>query len=53
MRTSECFECFRVADVIGYVPQELIGSSFYEFYHRDDVPRLAEDHKACEWNELQ
>ncbi|XP_062512607.1 basic helix-loop-helix ARNT-like protein 1 isoform X2 [Corticium candelabrum] len=36
----------RVMEVLGYMPQELVGSSMYEFYHRDDVPRLAEDHKA-------
>ena len=32
--------------MLGFMPQELVGSSMYEFYHRDDVPRLAEDHKA-------
>lgn len=37
---------FRVTLVLGYLPQELLGTSMYEYYHHDDIPFLAESHKT-------
>lgn len=31
--------------VLGFLPQELLGTSIYEYYHPDDIPTLAETHK--------
>ncbi|XP_043478053.1 aryl hydrocarbon receptor nuclear translocator-like protein 1 isoform X2 [Leptopilina heterotoma] len=36
----------RVTLVLGYLPQELLGTSMYEYYHHDDIPFLAESHKT-------
>lgn len=38
---------FRATPVLGFLPQELLGTSMYEYYHHDDIPRLAESHKAA------
>lgn len=32
--------------VIGFLPQELLGTSFYEYFHHEDIPALAESHKT-------
>nr|BAJ16354.1 CYCLE [Thermobia domestica] len=37
----------RATLVLGFLPQELLGSSMYEYYHHDDIPHLAESHKAA------
>ncbi|XP_020292952.1 aryl hydrocarbon receptor nuclear translocator-like protein 1 [Pseudomyrmex gracilis] len=37
----------RATPVLGFLPQELLGTSMYEYYHHDDIPRLAESHKAA------
>ncbi|XP_018309780.1 protein cycle isoform X2 [Mycetomoellerius zeteki] len=36
----------RATPVLGFLPQELLGTSMYEYYHHDDIPHLAESHKA-------
>ncbi|XP_034943483.1 protein cycle isoform X4 [Chelonus insularis] len=36
----------RATLVLGFLPQELLGTSMYEYYHHDDIPHLAESHKA-------
>lgn len=36
----------RATLVLGYLPQELLGTSIYEYYHPDDIASLAETHKA-------
>lgn len=38
---------FRATPVLGFLPQELLGTSMYEYYHHDDIPHLAESHKAA------
>lgn len=37
----------RATPVLGFLPQELLGSSMYEYYHHNDIPVLAESHKAA------
>ncbi|KAJ8924627.1 hypothetical protein NQ315_000777 [Exocentrus adspersus] len=33
--------------VLGFLPQELLGTSMYEYYHQDDIQSLAECHKTA------
>ena len=40
-----CESCFRVTSVLGYVPQELTGTSIYEYCHKDSVHSFAELHR--------
>ncbi|XP_071447197.1 protein cycle [Hetaerina americana] len=37
----------RATLVLGFLPQELLGTSMYEYYRHEDIPRLAEAHKAA------
>ena len=39
--------CFRATLVLGFLPQELLGTSMYEYYHHDDIVHIAESHKAA------
>ncbi|XP_045464697.1 protein cycle isoform X2 [Harmonia axyridis] len=36
----------RVTLVLGFLPQELLGCSMYEYFHPEDIPILAETHKS-------
>ncbi|XP_066276444.1 basic helix-loop-helix ARNT-like protein 1 isoform X2 [Branchiostoma lanceolatum] len=36
----------RATTILGYLPQELLGTSSYEYYYYEDLPHLAESHKA-------
>lgn len=36
----------RATPVLGFLPQELLGTSMYEYYHHSDIPHLAESLKA-------
>ncbi|XP_030766085.1 aryl hydrocarbon receptor nuclear translocator-like protein 1 isoform X2 [Sitophilus oryzae] len=33
--------------ILGFVPQELLGTSMYEYYHQDDISAVAERHKMA------
>lgn len=33
--------------MLGFLPQELIGTSMYEYFHHDDVSTLADCHKGA------
>ncbi|CAK6954777.1 aryl hydrocarbon receptor nuclear translocator-like 1b [Scomber scombrus] len=37
----------RANAILAYLPQELLGTSFYEYFHEDDIAHLAE----CHWQD--
>ncbi|CAG9770479.1 unnamed protein product [Ceutorhynchus assimilis] len=37
----------RATLVLGFLPQEMLGTSMYEYYHNDDIPTLADKHKVA------
>lgn len=40
-----CLHSVRATLVLGFLPQELLGTSMYEYYQYEDIPALAEAHK--------
>ena len=43
--TNFIFSCFRTTAITGFLPQELIGSSGYEFFHPEDLNSIAVSHR--------
>ncbi|XP_073975077.1 basic helix-loop-helix ARNT-like protein cyc isoform X3 [Rhodnius prolixus] len=37
----------RATLMLGFLPQELLGTSMYEYYHKDDITNLADSHKSA------
>ena len=37
----------RATLILGFLPQELLGTSMYEYYHNEDVAAMAESHKIA------
>ena len=37
----------RATLALGFLPQELLGTSMYEYYHHEDISALAESHKVA------
>ncbi len=42
---------FRATSILGYLPQELLGTSAYEYYHFEDLDMLSETHRKGETKE--
>ena len=38
---------FRATLVLGFLPQELLGTSMYEYYNQEDITHLADSHKSA------
>ena len=38
----------RLQAALGYLPEEVLGQSIYNFVHNDDLERLSKFHKNCE-----
>lgn len=41
------FHFRRATLVLGFLPQELLGTSMYEYYHHEDISAIGESHKAA------
>ena len=42
--------CFRIQDILGYSPADVVGQSLYNFHHGVDNEVLTECHKTCKCN---
>ena len=42
---------FRITELVGYHPEELLGRSAYEFYHALDSENMTKSHQNCKFQE--
>lgn len=44
--------CFRVTQLMGYTPEDLLGRSVYDFYHALDSDSVTKSHQNCKRRQL-
>lgn len=41
--------CYRVTELMGYTPEDLLGRSIYDFYHALDSDSVTKSHQNCKY----
>ena len=44
--------CYRVTELMGYTPDDLLGRSVYDFYHALDSDSVTKSHHNCKHAQL-
>lgn len=44
--------CYRVTELMGYTPEDLLGRSVYDFYHALDSDSVTKSHQNCRHKQL-
>lgn len=44
--------CYRVTELMGYTPEDLLGRSVYDFYHALDSDSVTKSHHNCKHTQL-
>ena len=52
LKVTEPFAFCRTTAITGYLPQELIGSSGYEYFHQEDLNTIAISHRRALQGEI-